>query len=130
MKCLTRSLIVILGIAAGALLAGCTTSDDKLGSVFIAPGKYRLYNCPELIQRQAEIVGRLKLLEGLMAKAGQDAGGRVASAMAYRSEYLSMRGDLVELRREAVEKECRLPDPNAAPAPAAPPKPAGRTKPR
>lgn len=108
--------------ALAAALGGCASSPESVGSVFIAPGKYVLYSCPELVQRQSEIVVRQRELEGLMAKANKDAGGRLVSLMAYDTEYASAKADLKVLRQEAVEKQCQLPDPNALPpAPAAPP---------
>ena len=39
-----------------------------------------------------------------MAKAGTDATGRLIGDMAYGSEYLSVRGELNELRRTAADK--------------------------
>ena len=54
------------------------------------------------------IADRQHELEELMKKAGVDAGGRLASNMAYRPEYLLLRGQMDQLRRAAAEKGCDL----------------------
>jgi hypothetical protein len=43
-----------------------------------------------------------------MAKAGADTSGRLVSSMAYRPEYLERRGEMIELRRVAAEKNCKF----------------------
>jgi hypothetical protein len=95
-----------------ALLAGCATgggtTDDKLGRFLVSPGKYNLYPCPQMGDRGVELAIRLKELEVLMAKAGTGAGGSLASAVAYRPEYLQARAEMAELRKAAASKNCNL----------------------
>ena len=43
-----------------------------------------------------------------MAKAGEGSGGQLVSSVAYRPEYLERRGEMVELRRVAAEKNCKF----------------------
>ncbi len=118
MKSFARVLIAATGFGLMAMLGGCAMSDEGLGGAFVAPNKFTLYTCPELARRQNEIATRQAELEGLMAKAKQGAGGAVASAMAYETDYLAARGEMKVLRDEAAAKHCTLPPPQvAAPAP-------------
>ena len=95
-----------------ALLSGCASSggpsDETVGRVLFAPGKFALYTCAELADRATANVARQHVLEGLMAKAGEGAGGRMVSSVAYRPEYLELRGEMVELRRAAAAKDCKF----------------------
>ena len=42
-----------------------------------------------------------------MIKAGTGTGGQIASSMAYRPEYNQLRGEMVQLRKAAADKNCR-----------------------
>ena len=101
---------------AVCLLSGCTSqggsSDDQMARFLVAPGRYVLYTCDEMA-RQAQVSAvREKELERLMIKAGADAGGQAIGVVAYKTEYIALRGDLIELRRASAEKNCNpLPDP-------------------
>ncbi len=95
-----------------AMLAACSTQggspDDKMSRFLVAPDKYALYNCAQLAD-QAEVSAiREKELQQLMVKAGPGSGGRLVSAVAYRPEYLSVRGDMNELRKAAAAKNCKF----------------------
>ena len=48
-----------------------------------------------------------------MAKAGPDASGRFVSTIAYRPEYLQLRGQMNEISRTSAEKKCKF-NPDAA----------------
>ena len=97
---------------AALLLSGCT-SDDQAARFLVAPGKYVLYNCDELARQAQGLAARQKELGQLMAKASTDATGRMIGDAAYRSEYISTRGELTELRKTAAEKNCTpLPGPD------------------
>ena len=106
-----RPFVIAAGLLAIASLGGCSMSDDRLASIMVAPGKFALYTCPEMVQNQKENVKRQREIEGLMAKAGQESSGRFVSAMAYRPEYLTLLGEMKDLRNAAAEKQCVLPDP-------------------
>ena len=109
-----------IAMALMSVLAACTTSgggtDDRLGRLLVAPGKYVLYSCPELATQATATAARLRELERLMAKAGSDSGGQLVSAMAYRPEYTEKRGEMSELRNAAVEKNCKSHPGAGAPA--------------
>jgi hypothetical protein len=109
----TKKILHMAAAAAlAASLAGCTTSgggtaDDTAGSFLIAPNKFAIYNCPQLADRAKALAVREKELQGLMAKAGSSPDGRFVNTVAYRPEYLSVRGETNELRRAAAEKNCK-----------------------
>ena len=101
-----------LALAAVAL-TGCATTetdianrDDSAARFLVAPGKYRLYNCPQIKEAAAANVKRQHELEELMVKAGAGAGGDFVNTVAYRPEYLSLRGQMMDLRRTAADKNC------------------------
>ena len=91
-----------------AALAGCAkqggSMDDRMGSFLVAPNKYVLFNCEQLAGQVAPLRKREGELLALMAKAGPSGAGQLASAMAYRPEYLERRGEMNELRRAAAAK--------------------------
>lgn len=104
--------VAITGAAfAVCMLSGCT-SDDQMARFLVAPGKYVLYTCDEIARQAQGSAARQKTLEQLMEKAGTDAGGRMIGTVAYRAEYISVRGDINELRNAATEKNC-IPLPGA-----------------
>ena len=86
----------------------CACSDETTGRMIAAPDKYTLYNCKELAMEAEGIAGRQRELEELMKKAGVDAGGRLASNMAYKPDYLLARGQMDQIRKTAAEKGCNL----------------------
>jgi hypothetical protein len=57
-------------------------------------------------QMQAN-ANRQRQLEELTAKANAGSGGQIMSAVAYRPEYLQLRGEMNELRRTSAEKKCK-----------------------
>ncbi|HEY1309642.1 MAG TPA: hypothetical protein VGF02_01745 [Pseudolabrys sp.] len=114
---LSISLSVSAALAA-AMLAGCA-SDDATSRLLVAPDKYVLYSCAEIAREMQAKAKREQELAVLMAKAGDDASARVISGMTYDPEYLSVRGEMNDLRASATAKDCNAPA--AAPAPTASP---------
>ncbi|HEY0567763.1 MAG TPA: twin-arginine translocation pathway signal [Xanthobacteraceae bacterium] len=97
--------------AAGALvglLCGCAGS-DTVGSLLVSPGKYDLYSCEQLAARLKPAATREKELRGLIAKAERDTSGVVVSALAYRTEYATARGDLRQIEETSQRKQCPPP---------------------
>jgi len=78
--------------------------------MLVAPDKYILYSCAELATVAQGIAYQQLALEALITKAGSDAAGRFVSNQAYRPEYLSLRGQMYQLRKTAAEKNCNLPE--------------------
>ena len=92
------------GALAATLYAGVASADDAMWSHFlVAPGKFILFNCQQLdVQAKANLT-RMRELEALMARSGSD----FANAVAYKPEYLQLRGELADLQREAADKKCK-----------------------
>jgi hypothetical protein len=103
-----------IAVLAAALLSGCAASDDASGRFLVQPDRYQLYSCRELAEAAQSIGARERELEGLMTKAGSDASGRFVSTVAYRPEYLMLRGQMNEIRKTAAEKKCKF-SPDAPP---------------
>jgi hypothetical protein len=108
-RVINRHLVAAALLAA--MLSACTApggnSDDSMARFFVAPDRFVLFNCEQLATRAATSAVRIKELQALMTKAGVSSDGRLASAIAYRPEYVSLRSDMNELRRAAAEKNCK-----------------------
>jgi hypothetical protein len=99
--------VAVALVAAG--LAGCgTISEETAAKAAFAPGHFDLYTCKDLAERTDVVHRRQVELEQLMARAEQGAGGAIASAIAYRSDYLQARGELVELNKMSNDKQCAI----------------------
>ena len=121
-------------LAAGAALSGCAGMSETIAPAFADPGKYELWDCKQLETERKALATRTEQLQKLMAKAETGAGGAVVSELAYRNDYIAVRGQS-QLAEEAWRRnKCRPspPEPTApdeaAPAAAAKPSPkSGRT---
>jgi hypothetical protein len=91
-------------------------ADDQLARLMVTPEKYALYNCHEIAIEAQAAAAREQQLQQLMAKADIDASGRLVSAVAYRPDYLTVRGELSELRAAAAAKHCDVVPGAAGPA--------------
>jgi hypothetical protein len=109
---MTARIRLMVATLATALLSGCAASDDTSGRILVQPDKYQLYGCRELAEAAREVIKRRQELESLMAKAGSDTSGRFVSTVAYRPEYLQLRGQMNEIRRTSIERKCKF-DPEA-----------------
>src|SRR5262249_61903348 len=99
--------IALLGTLSGAVaLSGCT-SQEAASRFLVEPDRYVLYNCPDIATASQANMARQRELEGLMAKAGTSAGGQLATPTAYPPEYNQLRGEMVQLRKAAHDKNCR-----------------------
>ncbi len=98
-----RTLIAALAAAA---LCGCA-SEDTAGRFLVTPDKFVLYNCVQLSDAAQTNFARQQELEKLMAKAGTGSGAEIVSDLAYRPEYVQLRGEMNELRKASAEKNCK-----------------------
>jgi hypothetical protein len=84
--------LLVLGLGLGLGLGGCANMSDSMSSAFADPAKYDLYECKQLEAERKTLATRSAELQGLMAKAETGAGGAVVSELAYRNEYIAVRG--------------------------------------
>jgi hypothetical protein len=110
------TVIAISGAALALALAGCAVSDDQAARFLVAPDKYVLYNCDEIAREAQTTAAREQELQQLIAKADVDASGHLVSTVAYRTDYLTARGEINELRAAAIAKHCDVAPGAASPA--------------
>jgi hypothetical protein len=110
-------------IAAGFALSGCTSMSETVAPAFADPAKYELYDCKQLEGERKTLAARTLELQKLMEKAETGAGGAVVSELAYRNDYIAVRGS-AQLADDAWRRNrCRETPPDAKPATAAPQRP-------
>ena len=109
-------------LALGVGLGGCADMSDSLTTAFADPAKYDLYDCKQLEIERKNLAARSAELQGLMAKADTGLAGPVVAELAYRNDYVSVRGQ-ARFAEEAWQRNKCHPSP-AAPAAAAPATPA------
>ena len=106
------------GLGLGLGLAGCADMNDSLSVAFADPAKYELYDCKQLEAERKNLASRSAELQGLMAKAETGVAGPVVSELAYRNEYIAVRGQSRNAEDAWRRNNCR--ETPAEPAPAAP----------
>jgi hypothetical protein len=123
-----RSLAALALVALGAGLSGCAGMSDTISPAFADPAKYDLYDCKQLEPERKSLAARTAELQGLMTKAETGVAGSVVAEMAYRNDYIAVRGQS-KLAEEAWQKNrCQDAKPEARPAPKRlPPAPSIRT---
>jgi hypothetical protein len=121
-----RSLAALALVALGAGLSGCAGMSDTIAPAFADPAKYELYNCSQLEAERKTLATKTAELQGLMTKAETGVAGSVVAEVAYRNDYIAVRGQS-KLADEAWQKNrCQESKPEVAPAPATK---SGRSKP-
>ena len=109
--------LVLLGL--GAALSGCASVSETISPAFVDPARYDLWDCKQLAPERKNLAKRLEDLEKLMAKAETGAGGAVVAEVAYRNDYISVRGQQKLLEENWRRSKCREGDLEAAaPTPA------------
>ena len=110
-------------LVAGFALSGCAGMSETVAPAFADPAKYELYDCKQLEAERKAIAARTADLQKLMDKAETGAGGAVVSELAYRNDYISVRGQ-AQLAEDAWRRnKCRDTPPGAVPAASAPQRP-------
>jgi hypothetical protein len=117
-------------LAAGFALSGCAGMSETVAPAFADPAKYELYDCKQLEAERKSLATRTADLQKLMDKAETGAGGAVVSELAYRNDYVAVRGS-AQLAEDAWRRNrCRDTPPDAKPAPAVPQRPEIKPAPR
>jgi hypothetical protein len=115
-----RALAALL--AAGLPLSGCASVSDTVAPAFADPGKYELWDCKQLETERKNLASRTADLQKLMDKAETGTGGVVVAELAYRNEYVAVRGQTHFADDAWRRNRCRETPPGAqaTPAPSAP----------
>lgn len=109
--------------AAGFALSGCAGMSETIAPAFADPAKYELYDCKQLEGERKALAARTADLQRLMDKAETGTGGAVVSELAYRNDYVAVRGS-AQLADDAWRRnKCRETPPDAVPSTAAPQRP-------
>jgi hypothetical protein len=116
---LLRAASAVALFVLGVGLGGCADMGDSLTTAFADPAKYDLYDCKQLEAERKALASRGAELQGLMAKAETGVGGSVVAELAYRNDYVAVRGQ-VRFAEEAWQRNKCHASPPAAPAAAAP----------
>ncbi len=117
-----RAVAALALTALGTGLSGCADMSDGMTSAFADPAKYDLYECKQLEGERKNLANRAAELQGLMAKAQTGVGGPVVAELAYRNEYIAVRGQAKNAEEAWQRNKCRETPPSTAkPATAAVP---------
>jgi hypothetical protein len=93
-RVLPRGASAALWSALAIALSGCADMSDSMNSAFADPAQYDLYDCKQLDVARRGLANRAAELQGLMAKAETGTGGAVVSELAYRNDYVAVRGQM------------------------------------
>jgi hypothetical protein len=108
-------------LAFCGLVAGCADMSDGMTSAFADPSKYNLYDCKQLETERRTLASRMAELQGLMNKAQSGVAGPVVAEVAYRNDYIALRGQAKNADEAWVLNKCReTPPSKAVAAPVAP----------
>jgi hypothetical protein len=118
-----RAAAVMALLMSGLGLAGCADMSDGLTSAFADPAKYEFFNCKQLEAERKSLANRAADLQGLMAKADTGVAGPVVAELAYRNEYISVRGQTHFAEEAWRRNKCKETPPAVGAAPAAAPTP-------
>jgi hypothetical protein len=105
--------LLVLGVG----LNGCADMSDSMTSAFADPAKYDLYECKQLETERKSLATRAAELQGLMAKAETGAAGPLVAELAYRNDYIAVRGQ-TKLAEEAWQRNKCVATPAKPEAPA------------
>jgi hypothetical protein len=119
-----RALIRLGAVTAlfglGFALSGCAEMSDSMTSAFADPAKYDLYDCKQLEPERKSLAARAAELQGLMAKAETGAAGSLVAELAYRNDYIAVRGQ-AKLAEDAWRRnKCQESPPPKIDTPVAP----------
>jgi hypothetical protein len=125
---LNRAAAGLALLALGFGLVGCADMSDSMTVAFADPAKYDLYECKQLEAERKALATRGAELQGLMAKADTGVAGPVVAELAYRNEYVAVRGQARFAEEAWQRNKCHDTAPGAA-TPAAAAAPAANVRP-
>jgi hypothetical protein len=118
---LSHALAGAVLLVPGALLSGCADMSDGMTSAFADPSKYNLYNCKQLEAERKSLATRMAEFQGLMNKAQDGFAGPVVAEVAYRNDYIALRGQKKNADEAWAANNCHDSPPSktvATPSPA------------
>jgi hypothetical protein len=122
-KTMPRAVAAGAVVALALTLSGCADmGGDAWTTAFADPAAYELYDCKQLEPVRKSLAAKEAELQGLMAKAQTGTAGPVVSELAYRNDYISVRGQ-ARLAEEAWRKNKCRETPPATPTAAVSPAP-------
>ena len=110
-------LALALGLGLSLGLSGCAEMSDGMTAAFADPAQYDLYDCKQLEAARKGLAVKIAELQGLMAKAETGTGGAVVSELAYRNDYIAVRGQMKFADDAWRRGNCREGAPPSTPAP-------------
>src|ERR1700723_4717605 len=122
-----RALAGAAVLACVALLSGCAGMSDGMTSAFADPAKYNLYDCKQLDVERKNLTIRMAELQGLMSKAQDGFAGPAIAEIAYRNDYVAVRGQKKNADEAWALNKCQD-SPPAKAAETPPSTPAAATK--
>ena len=114
---LPRAAGSLLWLALGLMLSGCADMGDTVSTAFADPAKYELYDCKQLESERKNLATQAANLQALMAKAETGVGGSVVSELAYRNDYIAVRGQQRFAEEAWRRNKCREGAVSTTPAP-------------
>ena len=106
-RILPRAAAGFVLLSLGFSLTGCADMGEGVSQAFADPAKFELYDCKQLETERKNLANRTAELQGLMAKADTGFAGPVVAELAYRNEYVAVRGQS-HFAEEAWQKsKCR-----------------------
>ena len=115
-------------MVSGFGLGGCADMSDSMTTAFADPSRYELWDCKRLEPERKNLATRAAELQGLMAKADTGVAGPLVAELAYRNEYISVRGQARFVDEAWQRNKCKESAPSTA-APAAVSAPPAADKP-
>jgi hypothetical protein len=104
-------------LGSGFGLAGCANMSDSLTSAFADPAKFDMYDCKQLEAERAKLATHSVELQRLMAKAETGVAGPVVTELAYRNDYIAVRGQIRVADEVWQRNKCVATATSAGPAP-------------
>jgi hypothetical protein len=95
-------------------LSGCADMSDSLTTAFADPAKYELYDCKQLETERKNLANRAAELQGLISKAQAGVAGPVVAEIAYRNEYIAIRGQARNADEAWQRNKCQETPPGGA----------------
>src|SRR5260370_13931936 len=120
---LPRTAMATALLALGIGLNGCAGMGDSMSTAFADPAKYEFWDCKQLEAERKSLATRTAELQGLMAKADTGVAGPVVAELAYRNDYIALRGQARFADEAWRRNKCHDSPPASAgtPAPSLPP---------